>query len=369
MADEGDRAALLAEVDRFVRRAIDPRTARPEAPMEPAALSELVDEADSLGLAGSATSPSGLGAWEALEAPLPIGATLTVLARLGRANAAVAYALHHRALARVAARLASLGRAIDRPAIALEGRLGLGRTALARALAGAPIDDDDRACLLDGHAPDVTRVLPFEAAAGGLISLCFTDDAPSLQLHERTALALTVDPHAHGLDELCTARIRPIGAAIARAPVSRATLARLLAAHQLGLVAIALGAVERGHALARTYATQRRQAGAPIDRHPAVLALLGQARTAIDEVGAVLAGLGDRPLEPASFGVAIGCRARAMPALAEAAHASMQTFGGLGYMRDVGVEKIARDVNALRTISGAPPELALIAAEWERLHA
>jgi hypothetical protein len=239
---------------------------------------------------------------------------------------------------------------------------------LARALAGAALDDDDRAILADTYAADAPRILPLDPAMRGLLTLAFRDGALGWQLHLRPALVLTTDAHAHGLDELCTARVRPLSRARDLAPAEPEAIARVLAAHQLGLVAIALGAVEHAHSLARAFASQRRQGGATIDRHPAVLGLLATSRATIDAVGAQLLAHGDRPLGLARLGPALACRARESVALADAAHAALQTFGGLGYMRDAGLEKISRDVNVLRVIAGAPPELALFIAEWERLH-
>jgi hypothetical protein len=370
--DEGDRAALLAEVDRFCRRVVEPRVARPEAPIEPPELAAILEEAEALGLAGADASSgedgSGLGAWESLSADGRSGTTLQLLARLGRANAAVAFAVHQRGLARVTSRLAGLEVVGGPIAIAPQGRLGLGRLSLARVLAGATLDDDDCAILADTYAADAPRILPLDPAMRGLLTLAFRDGALGWQLHLRPALVLTTDGHAHGLDELCTARVRPLSAPQAAAPAEPETLARVLAAHQLGLVAIALGAVEHAHALARAFAGQRRQGGATIDRHAAVQGLLATSRATIDAVHAQLQAHGDRPLGRARLGAAIACRARESVALSDAAHASLQTFGGLGYMRDAGLEKVSRDVNVLRVIAGAPPELALFLAEWERLH-
>jgi alkylation response protein AidB-like acyl-CoA dehydrogenase len=64
----------------------------------------------------------------------------------------------------------------------------------------------------------------------------------------------------------------------------------------------------------------------------------------------------------------LALRAQAQPALADAANGALQVFGGLGYMKDTGAEKVVRDVNCLRALAGSPRELTLMVAEWERLH-
>lgn len=363
-----DRASVLAEIDRFARMAIEPRVARPEAPMDGTTLRSVLSEADELGFAAAEDDVSGVGPWEEIDAGSGPAGTLSGLARLGRANAAVALALHQRALARAVTRTHPLGREHGPLAIAAEGRLGLGRTALARALAGRPLDEDDRAILADVYAADAPHLLPLDPSARGVVSLAFDGARFSFQLHANDALLRVAHTHPHGLDELRLTRAQPIAAARAEAQAEAEQVARVLCAHQLGLVAIAVGAAERAHGLARAYASERRQGGAPIDRHPAVLAMLGKARAAISSVTAQLEAHGAHALGLGRLGHVLALRAEAGPALAGAAHASVQVLGGLGYMRDAGVEKVARDVNALRALAGTPPELLLIAAEWERLH-
>lgn len=363
-----DWGALEAEVDRFARQAIGPRVARPEAPLPPAALAELLAEAEALGLAGSDDAPSGLGPWEGLLAGQPPGLTLRLLARVGQASAAVGFVLHQRALGRELLRHRGLPRPPGPLAVAPQGWLGLGRTALPRWLAGAALSAEDRALLEDAYGPGARRVLPLDPGLGGLLVPTFAAGAFAWQLYPLEALRLEVEGQAHGLDELWTAGVQARAAPLGEAPAGAEDLARVLAAHQLGLTALALGAVEHALGLARTFAAQRRQGGATIDRHPAVLALLGRARAVLSTVRAQLEGLGAHPLALATVGEALACRAEALPALAEAAHAALQTLGGLGYMRDAGLEKVARDVNVLRALAGTPPELLLVVAEWERLH-
>lgn len=367
-ASGSDDDRLLAEVDRFARRAIEPRTARPEAPADEAAFGAILAEADALGLAADASAASGLAPWDELDRALPPARTLAVLVRLARANTSVALAVHARALARALLRRGEVHPAPARPTLALQVRLGLGRGALAAVLASAELGDDDRAMLADVYAPGAARVLPLDPSMDALVTLAFDGRGLGFQLHDRAALAIAVDAHPHGLDELSTATVSPRAEARLRLPVSAGDVASAIAADQLALVAVALGAVERAHGLARAFAAQRRQGGRVIDRHDAVQLLLARSRATIESVLGALEGCAARPLSPSRFGAALGVRATSMPALAGAAHAAMQVFGGLGYMRETGVERVARDVNALRAMAGAPGELALVLAAWERLH-
>lgn len=227
---------------------------------------------------------------------------------------------------------------------------------------------DGKALLADAYSPAAERVLPIDPAMDALITLVFDGRALGFQLHDRAALRATRDSQAHGLDELHTSTLAPSAPARLHWTASAEWIAVAIAADQLALVALALGAVDGAHALARSYAAQRRQAGRPIDRHAAVQMLLANSRAQIESTRGALDSCAARPLSRARFGSALRVRVIAMPALAEAAHACMQVFGGLGYMRDTGIERVARNVNALRALAGTPSELALVLAEWERLH-
>jgi alkylation response protein AidB-like acyl-CoA dehydrogenase len=357
-----EQALLLEEVDRFAARAIAPEVARPEQPMGSDALAAVLARAEALGLAGGGDDEGGLGPWAAL-ATGEAGLTLALLERLARVNSAVALCVHQRALARAAARWAGLRAAGG--AITVDGTLGLGGVAWARAIAGAPLDDDDRALLEDAYAPDATRILPLAPDGGGLLTVTWTRARGfALALHRADALGLTPLHHAHGLDELRLMEVRPRGPGELAALTperARELIARIAAAERLGLVAIAAGSVRRARGLATRFAAQRRQGGATIDRHAAVAGLLGRATAALATVDAALEAT---PLEARA---ALALTSHAMPALADAANAALQVFGGIGYMRDTGAEKVVRDVNCLRALAGSPRELELVAAELERL--
>lgn len=355
---DADAELVLAEVDRFARREIEPRVERPERSMDARALAAVIAAADAMGLAG-AEEPTGLGLWEDADGTL----TLAILRRLGRANAAVALALHQRALGHELAR--RLG--FEAPLVAIAwGGHGIGRDAAARLLAGAPLSAADLDLLTAVWGRHVARVLTCDDDWGALaMPVVAASGALGWELWPRSALAVTPTAHAHGFDELVTATIVPVGAGqvCTAGDAARAVWGFALGATALAHVAIACGAVVRGHALARAYAAQRQQGGAMIDRHDAVRLLLARGTTVLDLVFA--AALAAAPRSPIA---ALGVRAEAMPSLTAAANDALQAFGGLGYMRDTGVEKVVRDVNHLRVLGGSPGELALVISEWERLH-
>lgn len=366
-----EQKALSSELERFVTSRVEPAVARPERAMPRATWDALVDELEQVGLVGCDDEPSGLAPWEGLLDERPLGVTLSTLTRLARACPSLAFAAHQRALARVVARRARLS---PSPAMGLDaaGRLGLGREALARSLAGRAPCGDDEALLDDVYAPRATRVLPLEPGLGALVTLAHVEGAWVARVHGRAELAVREQPHGHGLDELPLATVTPEtdGARSPLSPDEARVLARdTLAAHTLGLVALALGVAQRAHLLARGYAATRRQGGEVIDRHAAVGGLLGEARSTHDTARAALEAFDAEPLDEASLPRALALRSTLVPRLCEATNAAMQVQGGIGYMRDTGIEKLVRDQNALRALGGSPREQRLVVAEWERLHA
>lgn len=365
MSDE--TAAILAEVDRFSTRVIDPRAARPEAPMLREALAEILGAAREVGLLPEEGAEPGVALWEGHEE----GALTTVraLARMARANTGVALAAHQTA---AAARLAG---ALDLPSKegavpAVEGRFGIGRGALGRYLRGDDLDPGERALLADVYAAGAPRVLTTRHDFTAILAPV-SDAAGLVQwaLHERASLEVIEHPHAHGLDELSTISFAEAG------PAQRTTLdgeqsrdrfAEALSVMSLGLVATALGAAVRAHALAVGYAITRRQGGKTIVDHAAVQALLASSRGAVDAVEAQLEAVAQRPLDRAALPRILALRAEAHPLLCRGINDALQVFGGMGYMRDTGLEKALRDANHLRVICGSPVELPLVIAAWER---
>lgn len=367
-----DREALRAEIARFAHRAVEPRVERPEQPASPVEMAVILAEAETLGLAGSTDEPTGLGVWESLIDGARLGPSLDALVQIARANPATAYAVHQRALARAACRMAGLPAAVEALAIAPTGRHGLGRRPIARWLAGAELDDGDRAVLDDIYSAGARRIATVEPGFAGIVTPVRNASSVQWLAAARDELAVDVYPDAHGLDELTTVEValsQHVATSSLDEPRARGVFAAIAGAHQLATVAIARGAVERGLQLARRYAAERYQGGAMIDRHPAVLELLGRCRAELVVVDALLVRAAGETLDPAGFVAGLAVRSRAMPALAGAANAALQVFGGIGYMRDVGAEKIVRDVNHLRAIAGPLGELELIVAEWERLDA
>jgi len=358
-------SAILTEVDRFVVGAIEPAVARPESPIGREAFAALLAEARAFGVVAGADT-GGAGLWEEPGAPTR---SVRVLTRVARANAGVALAVHLESLAqwltrRLRLRVAGVGIA------AVQGRFGLGRGALARLVTGAALDEADTRMLVDTYG-DRPRLLTAPHHFEWLVVPRF-DGGSSVRflVLDRASLVVDEHPHAHGLDELATfsfalrSGAEPVHAIDVASGAS--LFAEALGLASVGLLAVALGAAEHAHELARGYARTRRQGGKIIDRHAAVQQLLASSRAAIETVRAQLESASRTAISDAALPRILALRAEGHPLLCRGANDALQVFGGLGYMRDTGVEKLVRDLVHLRTTCGSPPELALVVAEWER---
>jgi hypothetical protein len=287
------------------------------------------------------------------------------LQRLARDHAGVALALHRVALGAWLARdlgIAPAGQVVG----AVQGRFGVARTSLARYLAEAPLDTSDREMLADvfGEGPRLTTV---HADFDAVIAPRWTGEEMAWVCIQRADLDAAEHPHPHAFEELTTMTFHARGTPRSGG-VARRRMVQALVLDGLAALAIARGTTERAVAAAVRFAGTRRQGGALIERHAAVQQLLASGRTALHVVDALLASASAAPAGAATLGVTLAARAEGHVLLARAVNDALQAFGGLGYMRETGLEKALRDINHLRVVGGSPPELALFLESWERRH-
>ena len=360
-----EQKLLFETLQRFIDRTLEPAVARPEEPMDAAALTAVLLEVEKMGLAGGAEA-TGLAVWDDLFGEECCERSIEMLRRVARSNVAVALVIHTRGLARAVARRASLAEDVQSaPTIAFGASFGLGRGAFARALSSASLTDEDIELLRCVYADGARRIMPVEPGFGGLVAPVWTEeDRFSWHFYRRDTLQIIEHADAHGLDELTTVQLRADGGSAAESNLSGSEAAALVGraffAHQTALIAISTGAVESAIDSARTFAGQRRQGGRRIAGHPAVAELFSQAQGAVDAADAALAKLATLPGDYKALRRAISLRCELQPRLVDGANATLQVFGGQGYMRDVGIEKIVRDVNTLRVLGGSPRALAMV---------
>lgn len=350
--------ALLDAVSAFVGQEVLTRLPRPEQIPGTDDFAAISSAAEAAGLLDS--GPDGYGLWcEVGRTAIP-RFTLQALARLAAGNPALAWHLHSVALGGVAQRMAGMP-LLPGVAFSLDGGQGVGRSALGRLLSGRPLHQRDRAVLSDtfGVRSRLVLAAPTVSSVAGLL---WQDDGMHLVRHERDVTQ--GDAWPHGLEGCVAASWRPVAT---KGPgLLPGQLATLVAAQQLALVALARGALEPVAKRARDYAALRVQGGRQIEQHDSVAVLLADIDTALMTVDALLQGVSVSVLD---VGRAVALRREAMPMLVRAANAAMQVHGGIGYMRDTGVEHVLRAVNCWRLLGGSPTELALVAAGMASDHA
>ncbi len=330
---------------------------RPERACEPEPFSQAMNLVMDQGFVNT-DEESGCGLWEACGQAPQLALTLRSLTALARVNAALALSLHRSALAHFVLR--QLGRTdmgTTHPGICLHGRHGIGRGELANWWRGQPMDE---AVLRDVLAPDRPFSGLMHPQTQLLLAPAFTKGTMAWLLIQ--GQVKRAEP-GHGLDELHDGAFEPAQVQVIALPEQQARALSMDVWHRewLGLLAIQQGCVQQMTEMAQQFSALRFQGGRVIAGHPAVQIMLSDMQMALTDVRTVLAG---QALNEAGFADLLRARNRLNDGLALAANVAMQTFGGLGYMRDNGIEKRWRDVNHLRQQSGGALDMQLMSANW-----
>ena len=352
--------ALLDAVRDFSHGQVRPLVERPESPLPVGTVDTLLDQMGELGLLTGDGDP-GLGLWDDPHDPASCRLSMDQLAVVAEDSPGLALAAHVRAVAGGLDR--QVGVIGQQSVITLEGGPGVAARPMGAVLAGRNLGADDVSLLKDvwGAPAKSPRLLIAPGRWGAVWWLQWSSQGFQLVRTARAELLVQPAPDSHGFDELetslCTAKGDSSQTAV--------PLVDTLTVHALGLLTIAAATARRSIARARTFAQTRRQGGELIGRHDAVAQLLSRAENAVVTTQALLdhaAGM-DSGL-PRLLAV-WRARAQCHPLLTAAGNDALQVFGGLGYMRDVGVERDQRDLNSLRRLAGSPPELTLRCAELD----
>lgn len=346
-------AALLAAVSAFAEAEIAARLPCGSERPAPEVFDAVAAAAGAAGLLGSRQDEYGL--WcEVARGQSPVF-TLAALQQLAARHPALAWHLHSLAMGRLALQLAGMEEADA--VLVCDGRVGLGRSAFGRLLAGRALCASDRAVLADVYG-DGARVALLAPTVASVVAWHWHQDRLVLRRHELLRAGMVPDAYPHGL-EGCVAMTWKADPAAVSSPLLPGVVAQLLAAQQLAQIALARGALVPAVRLAHGYAALRVQGGRRIAQHDSVAVLLADIDTALLTVDALLREASAGPLDVTT---AVALRREAMPLLTRAANAAVQVHGGIGYMRDAGVEHVLRAVNGWRVLGGSPSELALVVA-------
>lgn len=366
MLDTDDVAALLSEVDAFATERIAAAVERPEAPLSNDSLTALSTEAAELGLIPAPGAAPGYALWEHCDHANAMQFNLGLLQLVARANAGVAFAWHRSALARSVAALPGApagGEGVLDAALVTTGHLGLARTELARFLRpqGPRADSAVLSDWLDRRWHDTTVIAT--ASWQQLVWPVWHGDTIRWQRAKRQQLHVEPRRAQHGLDELAAFSVRLAPQAdtvlLPEGGDPRQQYERMLKLDMLGLMAIGAGALRHGWELAAGYAAIRKQGGKVIGDHAAVQIMLGEIEMAWQQASAALARLA-RPVDDIALNEVAAQRASIHGALCHGANQGVQVHGGVGYMRDVGAEKIVRDQNMLKLLAGGTREIPLL---------
>jgi hypothetical protein len=356
LIEPDDVLPLLEQVAGFAEGRIAIEAARPEHPLSPCAVAALTAEAQALGILPTAQAPSGIGLWECVDGGHDMAFNIGLLRHVARADVGLAFAWHRSALAQ---RLGQAhGLAVPQGTyLHPVGHHGLARVSLGRWLAGEPLGENDTLLMADWldrrtHATSV--VLPEDWQA--VLWPAWQAGTVRWQVLARAAATAEQGAAQHGLDALRLFRLRDGHPASTTADATREDVARTLKLDMVGLLAIGVGGLEHAQAQARDYIAIRRQGGKVIARHPAVHQMASDI-AAVHQGAEVALAACKRPLDGLALSIVAGLRASQHTALCHAANLALQLHGGIGYMRDLGVEKIVRDQNMLRLQAGGLREI------------
>ena len=134
----------------------------------------------------------------------------------------------------------------------------------------------------------------------------------------------------------------------------------------LGLAAISVGNAVGALRSARSYAGQRYQGGDMIEKHPAVMGLIGDATSRVYACADHLETMAEKESRPEeALRQAAGAKLRITAECCQAVTDCMQVLGGYGYMEDFRMEKRLRDALTLKAMCGRPDDLRMLCAQAE----
>lgn len=364
-----DAQAFLASAVHFSQEKIAKAQSAPERPLSITQAQALSLEAQQLGFLPQAEK--GFALWEHSDSQGAMTFNIGLLQALAEVNSSLALAWHRQALAMATLKACEFSPASANPlslTLLSTGRFGLGRLSLGRYWRlpkEQKLEAEHELCLQDYFDRQQEAVLLAPDSWQELLWPIWQQGEVRLQCLARTELRVRQERRQHGMDDLCAFHIQYSASASASRVLSHPQYHpkdcyRLLVLQDwLGLLAIGTGALARVERQTQAYTVLRKQGGHCIAQHPAVMQMLTQIS------GARLAAQHElerfsRPLAAISLVDVLHARLRIQPLLCAAASDAMQAHGGVGYMRDLGVEKVFREQNTLRVQSGGLLDIPLL---------
>lgn len=303
------------------------------------------------------------GLWEACATPQNLMLTLANLNQIATANAALALHAHRTSL--VAWLIRQLNTSSNVPlahidltttALCLQGSYGIGRETLAQWWQHQDLNSALANSVFSNTHP--RWILCTKQATHCIFPLWQNDTIHWVygRIHRTTP-----DTYNHGLNEL--AYIQATFDDIQHLAQTETQLLTQTLWHYewLGLLAIQLGITQKSYKIASEYSHIRYQGGAIIAKHDAIKHMQNEIQQAMVSVWQFL---NTQSLNNQAFYNLLLRRSTLQEQLNQANHHAMQMMGGIGYMRDTGIEKCLRDANQLRLQSGHAIDMQHLAEHW-----
>lgn len=363
-----DAQAFLASAVHFSHEKIARAQPAPEHPLSLQQAQTLSLQAQQLGLLPQAQS--GFALWEHHDSPGAMVFNIGLLQALAEVNSSLALAWHRQALAVAVLKACQQDVASGNPldlTLLSTGRFGLGRLSLACYWGkpkGQRLEAEHECYLQDYFDRQQEAVLLAPEPWQELLWPVWHEGEVRLQRLMRGDLAVTLERRQHGMDDLRAFLVkepsRTDSLLLEHPALGAQDFYRTLVLQDLiGLLAIGAGALARVERQTQAYAALRKQGGHSIAQHPAVMQMLAQIESARLAAQHELERF-SRPLAAITLAEVLHARWRIQPLLCAAASEAMQAHGGVGYMRDVGVEKVFREQNTLRVLSGGLLDIPLV---------
>lgn len=366
-----DVRAFLNEVDSFASERVASETKCPEFPIDEKTLHTLSEEAAQLGLIPLPDSDEEFGLWQGMGDLASMTFNIKLLKSVAEANAGVAFAWHRHALASKLLKDSNQKLEINNiydVAIVTTGHYGLAQSYLGNYLnsQATPECASFLQDWLDREHHDT--VITTSSSWRFLICPVWIKEDICWSVIPREKLQVQACAPQHGFDELSTFKFKSLDTIDSYLEFDsneedgcKHNFEHLLKSDLIGILAIATGALKRSRRLAFEYTSIRKQGGKVINKHHAVQQMLGEIDIAVRQAEMSLSIL-TRSIDDISLSEVLEIRAAMHPLLSHAANQCVQAQGGIGYMRDVGTEKIVRDQNMLRMIAGGIREIPLVLA-------
>lgn len=361
-----DAQAFLHEAEHFAQQRVAHTCQQHEHPISAQHLYDLSMEAFDLGFLPN-LQQKGFALWDDMSSAGSMTFNIGFLQTLAQTNASLAFAWHRHSLAIQLLRSAKKPVSTT-PSLSVSllstGRFGLGRHAFAYYLSADDKEtpnSDMQLLLADWLDRTQPAVLVAPEQWESVVWPVWQDDGIKWQWITREQLQVTAERRQHGFDELegySISTAQPNATYLELPGSDKDQASQVLKQDFIGMLAIAAGSLKRAALATEEFTALRQQGGSAINQHPAVQQMLCDIDGALFQVEQSLQGL-CKPLKNVSLKEVFHHRLTLQPLLCHAANQAMQAHGGVGYMQDVGIEKVLREQNMLRVLAGGLLEMPL----------